>query len=865
MLTTAALVKFHAAYVKLIIGELQKRFHATPINAATSTLTVQELRFITLMASQLALGIGPPNELEVSKWKLIAYDAVTRLASRKQGTAWTAAAEMILSRLGNFPGIGLLKQQHPDLADGFKYPKLLALESLVRAHENTVTLNQKSEYILTDFQMKLFDSLKMRQPVSVSAPTSAGKSFVLSIDIVRRLLSRTGPTSVVYLVPTRALIRQVMGDVLKQLRYACIEDVTVLSAPVLVEAQQLNKGVVYVLTQERLMSLLYNPDGEPYITSLLVDEAQELGDDERGLTLHSAVQHTLEKFPDIDIFFSSPLIENPGFILNEFRLHERGTYFTETISPVSQTLIALSPINRKPKQVKLEVLGHNGMVPIGVDTVDFEFRPPLTHRLARTAIAYTQDDETSIIYANGASDAEALANEIATALPEPEEVADEVYQLIEFINSHVHPKYSLIGCLKKGVAFHYGNMPHIIRGQIEDLIRSKKIRFVCCTSTLLQGVNLPAKNIFIQNPRRGRGKPMTSGDFWNLAGRAGRLKEVFSGNVWCLTPEAWGDDLLSGPRLSLATSAFREAVNDQNTYENILKVIDNPTLPSEADETKLGEQTFAKIFAEYVLKNRTLVQSHYDDQNTHQRLLTLDSKCIEVKAKIMVPKEVFFRNSTISPWRLQALWDYFVHTTDITSVIPADPFDAGFYKNLENIFKILEEVFFQTGSKSYKYYALLAMFWMQGRTLKEIILNRLKHYEVDSSETQEINTHIRDLLEILESILHYKYVKFLRAYNDLLASYLKSTNQAKLIELIRPLHLYIEFGAREAVLLNLISLGLSRTTAILLRKATDWSSDLDRNGCLDKIRKLNLRQLNIPAVCKHEIRELFDLQQVSIG
>lgn len=861
MLTSTTLDRFYSTYTKLVVREFQKRFHATPINAADSSLSAQELRFITLIASQLALGTDFSTEQDASKWKLIAYDAVTRLASLSQGTAWTAAAQMVLSRLGNFPSIGLLKQHHPDLADGYRYPKLLALESLVREYENTVTLNESSEYVLTDFQIKLFNTLKTRQPVSVSAPTSAGKSFVLSIDIVRRLLSRSGPTSIVYLVPTRALIRQVMGDVLKQLRHAGLEDVTVLSAPVLIEEPQLNKGVVYVLTQERLMSLLYSPDGEPFITTLLVDEAQELGDDERGLTLHSAVQHALERFPHIDIFFSSPLIDNPGFILNEFRLHERGTYFTETISPVSQTLIALSPINRKPKQVKVEVLGHNGMVPVGFDTVDFEFRPPLAYRLARTAIAYTQEGETSIIYANGASEAENLATEIAGALPEPEEIADEVYSLIEFIVSHVHPKYSLIECLKKGVAFHYGNMPHIIRGQIEDLIRSKKIRFVCCTSTLLQGVNLPAKNIFIQNPRRGRGKPMTSGDFWNLAGRAGRLKEVFSGNVWCLTPDNWGDDLLNGPRLSQATSAFREAVNDQVTYESILKVIDTPTLPSEVEETKIGEQTFAKIFSEYVLKNRTLVQSHYDDPNTHQRLLTLDRKCMEVKQKITIPQEVFFRNSTISPWRLQALWDYFGRVKDIMSVIPADPFDTGFYKHLENLFRILDEIFFQIGNNSYKYYALLAMFWMQGKTLKEIILNRLRYYEVAATETQEINTHIRDLLEILESILHYKYVKFLRAYSDVLASYLKHTNRESLIDSIKPLHLYIEFGAREAVLLNLISLGLSRTTAILLRKATNWNTDLDRQGCLDKIKNLNLRQLDIPAVCKQEIRELFDLQK----
>ena len=41
-----------------------------------------------------------------------------------------------------------------------------------------------------------------------------------------------------------------------------------------------------------------------------------------------------------------------------------------------------------------------------------------------------------------------------------------------------------------------------------------------CTSTLLEGVNLPAKNIFIFSNAIGNSK-FSDVDFWNLAGRAG--------------------------------------------------------------------------------------------------------------------------------------------------------------------------------------------------------------------------------------------------------------------------------------------------------------------------------------------------------
>ena len=46
-------------------------------------------------------------------------------------------------------------------------------------------------------------------------------------------------------------------------------------------------------------------------------------------------------------------------------------------------------------------------------------------------------------------------------------------------------------------------------------------------------MNLPAKNIFILSEKIGDGK-MTDIDFWNLAGRAGRLTKDISGNIFCV-------------------------------------------------------------------------------------------------------------------------------------------------------------------------------------------------------------------------------------------------------------------------------------------------------------------------------------------
>lgn len=53
---------------------------------------------------------------------------------------------------------------------------------------------------------------------------------------------------------------------------------------------------------------------------------------------------------------------------------------------------------------------------------------------------------------------------------------------------------------------------------------------------MLEGVNLPAKNIFILNNKIGLSL-FTKIDFLNLAGRAGRLNKELSGNIACVRCE----------------------------------------------------------------------------------------------------------------------------------------------------------------------------------------------------------------------------------------------------------------------------------------------------------------------------------------
>ena len=69
--------------------------------------------------------------------------------------------------------------------------------------------------------------------------------------------------------------------------------------------------------------------------------------------------------------------------------------------------------------------------------------------------------------------------------------------------------------------------------RIEELFRKRDggIHTIFCTSTLLEGVNLPADNLFITDYKNGS-YPMSAVEFRNLIGRVGRIQYSLYGNAF---------------------------------------------------------------------------------------------------------------------------------------------------------------------------------------------------------------------------------------------------------------------------------------------------------------------------------------------
>lgn len=156
----------------------------------------------------------------------------------------------------------------------------------------------------------------------------------------------------------------------------------------------------------------------------------------------------------------------------------------------------------------------------------------------------------------------------------------------------VHGDYYLASMIKMGVAYHIGYLPASIRTRIEDLFQKVNITIMFCTSTLLEGVNLPADNLFITDNKIFRRK-MNPMDFRNLIGRVGRISYNLYGNVFFVSDE--------------------KSVSSESYIEMLQEPIPEQELSIESNPQAL-KRVEKKYIAEILKSGSSEIPKHREDQ-----------------------------------------------------------------------------------------------------------------------------------------------------------------------------------------------------------------------------------------------------------
>src|SRR5690606_13809159 len=239
---------------------------------------------------------------------------------------------------------------------------------------------------------------------------------------------------------------------------------------------------------------------------------------------------------------------------------------------------------------------------------------------------------------------------VASKNPKIIEAADSrIKDLIDFLEDEVHPDYSLIRTLRLGVAYHHAGLPDIVRQEVEELYSESIIKNIVCTSTLLQGVNLPADRLIVISAKVDK-DDMPDFDFLNLLGRAGRASTNLYGEIYCIDvfDDEWGDNRLkadASKTIDTSSSIFlknnegRLAIIADMSGDQIREMLGNKDIHGNLSYLRSIFKTDRAHF------DRILLNSGIASENVEE----FTSKLHSMYSQISIPQDLLAKNPFIDP------------------------------------------------------------------------------------------------------------------------------------------------------------------------------------------------------------------------
>jgi len=360
-------------------------------------------------------------------------------------------------------------------------------------------------------------------------PTSAGKSLLAEFNIlVTKALNQEA--KIVYIVPSRVLVNQVFCDLKSDLENVGLT-IEKTSSAIEIDPNEnnfLNNEEIDVLvsTPEKLDLLIRRKHPSVDDVSLfVVDEAHTIQNGGRGAKLELVLTLIRRERPNAKFMLLSPFIKNAGDTLAEWL--GGGNSIKVDWKPATKLLMGIDyHKTKKIDEIKFEVLNS----PYSEYSVSLEgafsnpvkilSTTPKDQILEFSINHFAEEDKTQLILCRGRGTVDKRADFIYEHIPD-KQVSEEVNLVRRFIDEEIGRETILTKVLQKGICTHHAGLSDEIKLLLEYLIRTKQITHVCSTTTVAEGVNFPISSVFFDSYQKGNDK-LSSNDFWNIAGRAGR-------------------------------------------------------------------------------------------------------------------------------------------------------------------------------------------------------------------------------------------------------------------------------------------------------------------------------------------------------
>jgi hypothetical protein len=772
-----------------------------------------------------------------------------------------AAAAIILDTMANRRSVALAENREL-IPRGLEeiLPIPLRADFLKRSSQDRIQSSDEQQHPANRFQVDFWNSLVSNQWISASAPTSAGKSFLLRLWVAE-VFRKNKAALVAFIVPTRALIQEFSDGFGEDVANGSLKRVTLHSLPIEDEFSA-DSGHLFIFTQERLHILLSRRKDLAF-TLLVVDEAQKVGDGCRGILLEQVIAESMRRSAETQVVFASPFVDNPAYLIRGAPQTQRASSVEREVTTVTQNLLFASQKRGAPDIWNVSfVAGDNNIV---VGSVKLPFRATSSaKRLSTVAFALRSPTGGNLIYANGAMDAEKFALHLSEGFRsqgiDSLENEPRIAELIKLVQKTIHKNYLLVQTLKHGVAFHYGNMPLLIRTEIEALFRENVLYFLVCTATLIEGINLPCKVIFLRGPTKGRGNPMEAVDFWNLAGRAGRWGTEFHGTIVCIDPnstEVWKEP---PPRKRVPQHIMAATEETLTRTDALLDYIASGYQVVDGQEYAEYDYTLTFLF-HTLLRGDDLAglpTARAVPEETRKRLQVVLKAELE---RLPLPSDLIFRHPGILPHALAALLAEFqaMAPEALVQLAPVLPESDDAVARYQTIFRFIDKHLranwgnvADVQGKRLLQLAITAVDWMRGKPLA-VLISKRENLNERRERPAKLSRVIIDVMNDVEEYARFKIPKYLRAFLDVLYFHTRQAGMSEVVRELPNLELWLELGVSVRTQLSLMELGMSRTGAIEVFELM-MNDNMNKAETLAWLRSSGPAVLiNLPELVKQEI------------
>lgn len=377
------------------------------------------------------------------------------------------------------------------------------------------------DVVLHRKQAEVYQRLIKGESIVLSAPTSFGKSLLIDA-----LIASGKYRNVAVVVPTIALI----DETRRRLAERFGRHFKMVTHP----TQNLAAQNIFVMTQERVLDVEKLPD----IDLFVIDEFYKLDprqDADRALLLNQALHRLLRT--GAQFYMLGPSIRQIPDGLSSLT----GSSFIDTDYA---TVVA--------EQIH----------------VDASEGDPIS---TLVDLCRNLNDSTLIYCASPAS-----ARRVATALSVAGLGSAEgrLRSAYDWLAINYHPDWAVARGFLTGIGVHHGKVPRAVAQYAVRQFNKGRLRFLVCTSTLIEGVNTKAKNVIVFDNRIAQ-KKLDFFTFNNIRGRSGRMLRHFVGRVFIFN---------SPPQEDLPFVDIPLINQDETTPDSLLIQLDDAFLTDKSRE-----------------------------------------------------------------------------------------------------------------------------------------------------------------------------------------------------------------------------------------------------------------------------------------